>query len=97
MKKKTSEKIVRTAANAINAIEYGPPPRIIGIGPIRMIAPPLAPLRFESEPKAISNMPMKIIANEMKNNHVAMEDCEGIAGPCGAVGLSFAWQSEQDQ
>lgn len=97
MKKKTSAKIVRTAANAANATECGPPPRIIGIGPIRMIAPPLAPLMFESEPKAISNMPMKMAAKAMKNSQVTMENCEGDGGLCTAAGPSFAWQLEQDQ
>jgi hypothetical protein len=42
-----------------------------------MIAPPLTPPWFDNEPKAINNMPMKIAANAMKNNHVAKENGAG--------------------
>jgi hypothetical protein len=38
-----------------------------------MMAPPLTPPRFDSEPKVISNMPMKITPKAMKNSHVANE------------------------
>jgi len=39
-----------------------------------MIVPPLTPPKFDAEPKAINNMPTKITAEAMKNNHVADEN-----------------------
>jgi len=55
------------------AREFCPVPRIMGIGPIRIIAPPpvLLGLRFESEPTVINKLPIKITAKAAKNSHVA--------------------------
>jgi hypothetical protein len=45
----------------------------MGIGPIRIIAPPpvLLSLRFESEPTVINKIPIKITAKAANNSHVA--------------------------
>lgn len=89
--------IVNTAANAISANEYGPPPRIIGNGPIRMMAPPLKLLVFGSEPKAINITPTKITAKATKNNIVGKASRVGSEYPLGVAGWSFARHSLQDQ
>jgi len=54
--------------------EYGPVPRIIGIGPIRMTAPPLLLPKFVIEPKAISKIPTKMAAKATRNNTLAKEN-----------------------
>lgn len=43
----------------------------IGIGPIRIIAPPLTLFKLEAEPKVSSSIPTKIIAKAAKSSHVA--------------------------
>lgn len=68
---------------------------IIGIGPIRITAPPPALLKFVRDPIVISIMPTKIMAKAMKNNHVAMENGEATCWLAGM--LIFARQSVQDQ
>ena len=79
--KKTSTKIVSSIAKPTRAKEYCPAPRIIGIGPTSITTPLLTlfGLRLESEPTVISKIPMKIMANAAKNNHVATENCENGA------------------
>jgi len=74
-RKKSSTKTVRRIARAIKAKELCPAPKMIGIGPTIMTAPPL-PFRFrlESDSKVINRTPMKIIANAANNNHMAKED-----------------------
>jgi hypothetical protein len=54
--------------------EYGPVPRIIGIGPIRMTAPALLVPKFGIEPKAISNVPTKMAAKATRNSKLAKEN-----------------------
>jgi len=57
-----------------------------------MTAPPLMLPMFESEPTAIKTMPMKIMANAMKNSQVPRDNCGAeMTGP------PFVWHSEQDQ
>jgi hypothetical protein len=45
---------------------------------MNIIAPPLTllGLMLESDPTVMSKIPMKIMANAAKNNHVATENCE---------------------
>lgn len=62
------------AAAAIIAQEYGPVPRIIGIGPMSITAPPLNPPSDPvSGPTTISKKPIAIIAKAMNDSHVAAE------------------------
>jgi len=55
------------AANKISHVDSGPAPRIIGIGPIRITAPPLViPWPFVKEEIIIRIMPTSIIAKLAK-------------------------------
>lgn len=68
-----TENIDSTVAMAIKTTELGPVPRIMGIGPIRITAPPPKLPGVVIEPKVINKIPMKIIAKAMKNSQVAIE------------------------
>ena len=61
---------------------------------MKITAPPLTPLEFDAEPKAINSMPTRITAKAMKNSQVANGICDENAG--GAAEISFAWHSEHD-
>ena len=61
---------MRTAPRATNGREFCPVPQMIGTGPIRIIPPPLTPLRLEIDPNVISMMPTKIKANAAKNSQL---------------------------
>jgi hypothetical protein len=43
----------------------------MGIGPIKITAPPLAPPKFDNDPRVISSAPMKIAAKASKNRILA--------------------------
>jgi len=62
-------------------MEYGPAPRIIGIGPIRITAPLLTVPRFEIEPKATSSVPRKMVAKATISNKVDKEKWMAPGGP----------------
>jgi hypothetical protein len=62
---------------------------------MNITAPPLTPPPEPmNDPRTISIIPIVITAKAMKNNHVAMENCE-TAGSLGKGGLALAEQSEQ--
>jgi hypothetical protein len=63
---------------------------------MNITAPPLTPPPEPvNDPTTISNIPIAIIAKAMKNNHVAIENCEAT-GSLATDRLALARQSEQD-
>jgi hypothetical protein len=59
--------MVIIAANAISHVDSGPPPKIIGIGPIRITTPPLvAPWPCEKDAIIITTIPMNTSAKLAK-------------------------------
>jgi len=68
----------------------------MGIGPIKIIAPPLVPCpRPEIEPKTSRSMPMKIAAVATNNNTLNKENCGKFDVATWA--LSLALQDEHVQ
>ena len=49
----------------------------MGIGPMRITAPPLALPKFDIDPTAIRRAPRKIAAKANKNNRLANPNCNG--------------------
>lgn len=87
---------VKITAMATTGRDCGPDPRTIGMGPMRITAPPLMPL--ETEPSVISRIPTNITANATKNSQFANEYVEfEVARVVAVTDLSFAWHSEHDQ
>ncbi len=74
---KITAAVVRIAASSTSSNEYGPPPRTMGIGPIRIIAPPLTFPVFDSDPRVTSSTPMNMAAKATKNKMLANPNCIG--------------------
>ena len=80
-KKKASVAIVNTAPSTISQVEPGPLPRIIGMGPIRITAPPLVTCPCVKEANVMRIIPATIITKLAKNIQDKRKEY-GLAGLC---------------
>jgi len=71
-----SDRTIKTTAKATSGTTFCPLPNMIGMGPIRITAPPLTPFELEIELNAISSIPRKIATKANKNKRTANEFAE---------------------